>query len=89
MLNKIAFDQVIDTHAENNYMSSKCCTFLNYKNSRMDRQKKMHMRYKTINDIFSLFRRDIHLSVVKCYDEKYYTVVQTFQQAFVNISTMW
>lgn len=46
----------------------------------MDRQKKMHMRYKSVNDIFSLFRRKRPLSVVKCYDEKYYAVVQKEQE---------
>ena len=85
MLNEISFDQVIHTHAHKNYMSSKCRTFLNYKNGRMDRQKKMHIRYKAVNKIFSLFRRNSPLSVVKFYDEKYYAVVQKEQERLGDI----
>ena len=57
-MNEITVDQMIGTHAQNNYMPSKCCTFLSYKNSRMDRQKKMHMMYRSVNNIFSLYRRN-------------------------------
>ena len=38
------------------------------------------MRYKSINDIYSLFRRNRPISAVKCNNNKFYAVVQKEQQ---------
>ena len=60
MLKEISLCKVIESHVNNHYTTSKCCKFQNFKNSRMDRQKKMYMKYKSVND-FSLCLEGIDL----------------------------
>ena len=76
ILKEISLEEVIESHMNNYYTTAKCCKFQNYKNSRMDRKKKMYMKYKSVNEIFSFFRRNRPLSAVKCLDDKYYGIVQ-------------
>ena len=76
MLGEISFDQVIDIHVDRNYMSDKCCIFQNYENSRMNRKQKLYATYKSVNDILSLFRENMPLSVVKYNNGKYYAIVK-------------
>ena len=79
MLKQMSLDEVIESHVNNNYTTEKCHRFLKYKNSRMDRKKKMYMKYKSVSDIFSLFRKNRPLSAVRCLDGKYYAVIQKVQ----------
>ena len=45
----------------------------------MNRQKKMYMRYKSVNDIFSSFRRNRPISAVKCSNDNFYAIIQKVQ----------
>ena len=36
----------------------------------------MYMKYKSVNNFFSLFRRNRSISAVRCLDDKYYAVIQ-------------
>ena len=40
ILKEISLDEVIESHVSNYYTTENCCKFQNYKNSRMDRQRK-------------------------------------------------
>ena len=45
----------------------------------MNRAKKMFVKYKTVNDILSLYRRNRPISVVQCKNGKIYAIVQYSQ----------
>ena len=45
----------------------------------MEREKKIYVKYKSVNEIWSLYRRNRPISAVKCCDDKFYAVVQNTQ----------
>ena len=57
IFNEISLEQVFQNHVHKNYSKERCCSFQNVINSRMNRPKKMFMRYKSVNEIFSSFRK--------------------------------
>jgi len=85
IFNEISLEQVIENHVNKNYSKSKCCSFQNDINSRMNRPKKMYMTYKSVNEIYSSFRKNRPFSAVRCYDQKFYAVVQRVQSKLYAI----
>ena len=79
ILNEMSFDQVIENHVDKNLMTDRCSKIQNLTNSRMEREKKMYVKYKSTNEIFSLYRRNKPISAVKCSDGKFYAVIQNTQ----------
>ena len=79
IFNEISLEQVFQNHVHKNYSKERCCSFQNVINSRMNRPKKMFMRYKSVNEVFSSFRKNRPISAVRCYDNKFYAVVQKQQ----------
>ena len=75
----MSFDQVIENHVDKNLMTDRCSKIQNLTNSRMEREKKMYVKYKSTNEIFSLYRRNKPISAVKCSDGKFYAVIQNTQ----------
>ena len=80
ILTEMSFDQVIENHVNNNLMTGRCSKIQNLTNSRMEREKKMYVKYKSINEIWSLYRRNRPISAVKCSDDLFYAVVQNTQE---------
>ena len=98
IINEISLEQVFENHVNNNYSKSRCCRFQNNINSRMSRPKKMYMKYKSVNEILSAFRKNRPISAVRCDNQKFYAVVQSVKstlnaipiefQHFKNISSL-
>ena len=80
ILTEISFEEVIENHVNNNLVTDRCSKLQNLINSRMDREKKMYVKYKSVNEIWSLYRRNRPISAVKCSDDKFYAVVQNTQK---------
>ena len=76
---EIHFDQIIDRHVEKN-LPNEGFRCLNDKISRINRKTKMYMNYKLVNNIYLSLRRNRVMSVVQCYDENYYAIIQTQPQ---------
>ena len=77
--NEVIMDQVLQLHIDRNYNNRNSCMLQNYINSRMNRAKKMFVKYKTVNDILSLYRRNRPISAVQCKNEKIFASVQYSQ----------
>ena len=71
ILNEMSFDQVIENHVNNNLMTGMCSKIQNSTNSRLERDKKMYVKYKYTNELYSLYRLNKSVSAVECSDEKF------------------
>ena len=72
LLNEKAFDNVIDSHM-NNMMASE---YVHAQQKTDQRNKKMVHVYKSVNDLFSAFRRNKPISCVKCYDGTFNALIE-------------
>ena len=80
ILTEMSFEEVIEDHVNHNLVTGRCSKMQNLTNSRMEREKKMYVKYKSVNEILSLYRRNRPMSAVKCCDDKFYAVVQNAQK---------
>ena len=79
IFNEVALDQVLQMHIDKNYTNKNSCVIQNYINSRMNRPKKMFMKYRSVNEILSQYRRNRPISGVQCSDNNFYAVVKKMQ----------
>ena len=85
----MSFDQVVENHVNNNLMTGRCSKIQNLTNNRMERDNKIYVKYKSTNEIFSLYRRNKPMSAVKCSDEKLYTIIQNTQEKLHTVPIQW
>ena len=76
IFNEMALDQVFECHVNTNYTRTNCCAMQDYINSRMNRPKKMYMKYKSVNEIFSSFRKNRPISAVRFYNKKFFVIIR-------------
>ena len=84
LLNETAMDDVINCYITNNASTHQKNEYIQLTKTATLNSKKMFHKYKSVNEIFSYYRRNRPISCVKCENGQYYVVVESVNNTNVH-----